>query len=55
LSSGETNGEPQVRIETIVPRDTAESILQYLQREVVPKNRITACRESVEALREEAF
>jgi hypothetical protein len=55
LSSGGESGRPQVRIETIVRRDVSENILQYLLREVLPHNRITACRESVDVLREEAF
>jgi len=42
-----------VRLETFVPNDVTESIVDYLRVEVSPQQRITVCLETVEVLRQE--
>lgn len=47
---------PRVRIEVIAPSDVAESMLEYLAKEVMPKKHfITVCAETVDVIRLDAF
>lgn len=55
LTNGTVQAESAVRIEVIVPADICEPILQYLRREVMPLYHVTACVETVEAVRAEQF
>jgi hypothetical protein len=48
-------GDDFVRIEAIVPDDTAERILDAMQAEFAPAHRVTVCIETVEVLRPEKF
>ena len=50
-----TDGDSFVRIEAIVPHDTAERILDAIQAEFAPAHRVTVCIETVEVLRPEKF
>jgi MFS superfamily sulfate permease-like transporter len=47
--------QPQVRIEVIVPIDVARSLIQYVRQEVMPRHRVTASVETVEAVRPDQF
>lgn len=55
LNHGDIQNETQVRIEVIVPQDVAEEILVYLRAEILPEYHVTACVETVEAIRPEQF
>ena len=55
LTNGAVQAEAAVRIEVIVPAEVCEPILQYLRREVIPLYHVTACVETVEAVRAEQF
>ena len=55
LTNGTVQAEAAVRIEVIVPAEVCEPILQYLRREVMPLYHVTACVETVEAVRAEQF
>lgn len=52
LANGGTNS--QTRIETVVPYDVSESIMDYLQT-VSRQHRVTACLETVEVLKHDGF
>jgi MFS superfamily sulfate permease-like transporter len=45
--------EQLVRLETMVPNDVAESIVDYLRVEISSQQRMTVCLETVEVLRQE--
>jgi MFS superfamily sulfate permease-like transporter len=45
----------QVRIEVVAPYPVAEDILRYVQKEVAPAHRVTACLETVEVLQSDHF
>lgn len=55
LADGNGSGKPQVRLEVVVSRAVAESILDYLRTDIVPVHRVTACCETVEVLRQDNF
>ncbi|MCA9071819.1 MAG: SulP family inorganic anion transporter, partial [Planctomycetaceae bacterium] len=55
LSEGKFEHESQVRIEVIVPHDVGEKILSYLRAEILPLYHVTACVETVEAIRPDQF
>jgi MFS superfamily sulfate permease-like transporter len=45
----------QVRLETVVPGEVAEKILDYVHQQVSTTNPVTACVETVEVLRRDQF
>ena len=51
-TEGSSAQEPLVRLETIVPNDVAEPILDYLRAEISPQQRLTVSLEMVEVLRQ---
>jgi MFS superfamily sulfate permease-like transporter len=55
LTNGDFRCQPQVRVEVIVPPAVADDILAYLRREILPEHHVTACVETVEAVRAEQF
>ncbi|MEZ6073581.1 MAG: SulP family inorganic anion transporter [Pirellulales bacterium] len=50
LREGMTESVNQVRVETIVPVDVCEKIVDFLRREVSPQQHMTACIESVDVV-----
>ena len=56
LAQGDEARDSQIRIEAVVIPDVADSILDYLRREVIARDHhITTCLETVEFLRQDAF
>jgi MFS superfamily sulfate permease-like transporter len=45
----------QVRLEVVIPHSVCESIFDFLRREVLPTYAVTACVETVDVLRVDAF
>lgn len=55
-SGNETSdSQDQFRLETIVNRPTAESIVDFLRTEIESSHRVTTCLEDVDVLRPEAY
>lgn len=55
LANGNGPTNSQVRIEAVVSKDVAEQILYHLRTEIIPDNRVTACSETVEVMRQDDF
>ena len=55
LSNGNGATNSQVRLEAVVPPPVANTILDYLRSDVIPKHRVTVCKETVEVLRQADF
>jgi MFS superfamily sulfate permease-like transporter len=51
IIEGKASKRPQVRIEVIVTHEVSEKLLAFLQREIMPEHRITACVETVNVAR----
>ncbi len=51
LESGAPPDSNLVRIEVIVPRDVCDVILDFLRRDILPEQRVTACIETVDVVR----
>jgi MFS superfamily sulfate permease-like transporter len=45
----------QIRMEVVAPPEVCEKIIDFLRREVLPQHRITACLETVDVVRLDAF
>lgn len=55
INDPSSSPSPRIRIEVIAPPQVVDSMLDYLAKEVMPKNFITACSETVDVLRLDAF
>ncbi|MFV2068593.1 MAG: SulP family inorganic anion transporter [Pirellulales bacterium] len=55
LAEGNQTDNSQVRLETVVPQDVADRILDYLRCDIAPDHHITVCKETVEVLRQGSF
>src|SRR5690606_21796372 len=55
LGNGSARADDQARLEVIVTREVCDDILSFLRRSVMPDHHITACVETVDAVRAEQF
>ncbi|MGC3970887.1 MAG: SulP family inorganic anion transporter [Pirellulales bacterium] len=55
IAAGEPANEELVRIETVVAAPIAETLLDFLRRDIMPDSRITACVETVEVMNPDQF
>lgn len=55
LANGAVRGADQVRLEVIVTREVCDDILSFLRRSVMPDHQVTACVETVDAVRADQF
>ncbi len=55
LADGLSEGDPQVRIEVVVPVDVCDAILSFLRHDILPAFRLTACVETVDVIRADQF
>jgi hypothetical protein len=55
LAQGDRRTNSQIRIETVVPTEIAESILDHLQTDMPPEHPIMTCTEAVHVLRPTDF
>ncbi|MCX7423282.1 MAG: SulP family inorganic anion transporter [Planctomycetia bacterium] len=55
LSSGAAPNSAQVRIEVVVTRQVADSLLAYLRQDILKDHHVTACVETVDVVNPEQF
>ena len=55
LANSNGGSTSQIRLEVVVSREVADQILDYLHTDISTNNRITACTEIVEVLRQANF
>jgi Nitrogen regulatory protein P-II len=54
-AEGDGSHDPLVRLETIMPNDVAEWVLDYLRTDIAPQQRMTVCLKAVDVLRQAHF
>ena len=55
MEENPTTGHDRIRFEVLIPAETADNILMWLRRDVIPRYAVTACVENVEVLRVSDF
>jgi MFS superfamily sulfate permease-like transporter len=55
LAAGGAPRDSQIRIEIVAPRTISDSILDYLRRDILKDNHVTACVETVDVVKADQF
>lgn len=55
MEENHASSSDRIRVEVLVPAETADRILMWLRREIIPHHAVTACVEQVEVLRASDF